>query len=41
MGKSISKKMHAQILGIPYYIYKIAYDRGWRDAKEELEQKEK
>jgi len=38
MGKLISKKTHAKILSIPYSIYKIAYDRGWRDAKEELEQ---
>ncbi|HUU39586.1 MAG TPA: hypothetical protein VMW42_01455 [Desulfatiglandales bacterium] len=34
MGKPISKKTHAKILSIPYSIYKIAYDRGWRDAEE-------
>jgi len=30
--KSISKKTHAKILGVQYGIYKIIYDRGWKDA---------
>jgi len=32
----ISKARHAQIFGIPYDIYKIIYERGWRDAEERI-----
>jgi len=32
--KSISKKTHAKILGVQYGIYKIIYNRGWKEANE-------
>ena len=34
MGKPISKKTHAKILGVQYGIYKIIYYRGWKEANE-------
>lgn len=35
------KKEHAKILSVPYEIYEIIYNRGWRDAERERKLKEK